>query len=97
MDQQDYGNWHGQAHGWGPSIMFGILCALIVVGIVVAVIWFLRRGTPPTQAVEREAPKGGDPAMGILRERFAKGEIDEDDYRRRAALLGADSEPTISS
>ena len=43
MGPQNYGDWHGQAHGWGASILFGILCALIVAGIVVVVIWFLRR------------------------------------------------------
>jgi Predicted membrane protein len=52
---------------------------------VVAVVLYLRglHSRPPTATPER------DPAMDVLRQRFAKGEIDEVEYKRlRSALQG---------
>ena len=97
MGPQNYGDWHGQAQGWGASILFGILCALIVAGIVVIVIWFLRRDSQAATSATASASPRPDPAMDILRRRLATGEIDEEDFRRRAALLGAEPEHPASS
>ncbi|MGH3904203.1 MAG: SHOCT domain-containing protein [Pseudonocardiaceae bacterium] len=71
--------------GWdGPPVWFGIVggilwllfwAAVIVVGIVL-----LRR-------YMRSRPKVGDSAVAALGERYARGEINEDDYRQRLSVL----------
>ena len=69
------GFFHGMGGGmWlGPLIMFGLPLL-----IVVLVVWWLM-DTPRTNsgAVSRKD------ARALLDERFARGQIDEDEYRRR--------------
>ncbi|AJE43971.1 SHOCT domain-containing protein [Streptomyces nodosus] len=77
---------HG-GHGPGPWILFfPLIWAVVVVGVVSV----LRR----TVRLGRGAPWGGgdgratgDAPIAVLGRRFASGEIDEDDYRRRLAVL----------
>jgi putative membrane protein len=75
------GFFHGMGGGmWlGPLIMFGLPLL-----IVVLVVWWLM-DTPRTN-------RGPDPrkdARALLDERFARGEIDEDEYRRRREAIGS--------
>jgi putative membrane protein len=42
-------------------------------------------------------PAGADPAVALLRERLARGEIDVDDYRDRLTALTALTAPTALS
>jgi uncharacterized membrane protein len=61
-------------HWW---IVFPILWALLL-GALIVLLW--RRG-------RRYPPDGGDSAKRILGERFARGEINADEYRERLAQL----------
>ena len=77
---------HGQmwGHGWGGWI-FGPLMMIVfialIVGVVVLVVRWLGGG-----AVQGSKPKA---ALDILEERFARGEIDKDEFDdRRRALQG---------
>ena len=56
---------------WVPSVI--ILGALVALGI-----WAVRRFSPP---------RGNSSARQILEERFARGEIDDDEFRSRLAAL----------
>ncbi len=82
----DWGDGYGymmDGYGYGMSMMFGPILWLIVLGlVVVAVIWFVRR----TEASPTERP--GD-AMAELDMRFARGEIDAEDYAARKKLLAS--------
>lgn len=96
--------WNG---GWmWPWMMVGNLLFWIVI-IVVAVLLFRAFsqrpgphgsghpgwGTPPSPG----APDHGPSAEQILGERYARGEIDEEEYRRRLATLrGSPPGPTQS-
>ena len=74
----------GWGAGWG---FFGVLqmllwWVLIILGIVVLVKWLLG-GTPRGEA------KPGDRALEVLRERYARGEIDKDEFDKRKRDLAA--------
>jgi putative membrane protein len=71
-----YGN--GMA-GWGPIMMTAgnlLVWALVVVGVIVLV-RHLRRTTPTPRPAAEE----------LLAERFARGEISEQEYRERLDVL----------
>ena len=80
---------HGQmwGHGWGGWI-FGPLMMIVfialIVGVVVLVVrWLGGAGAGPAQGSKPKA------ALEILEERFARGEIDKDEFDdRRRALQG---------
>jgi putative membrane protein len=72
--------WQGNGMGgWGPLLMTVgnlLVWVLVVVGVV-ALIRYLRRVTPASRPAAEE----------LLAERFARGEIDEQEYRDRLAVL----------
>lgn len=49
-----------------------------------------KEATEATPNPAPASPPTEDDALVILRERFAKGEIDEDEYNKRATVLRAD-------
>jgi putative membrane protein len=76
-----YGNGMG---GWGWIYMsLGTLVFVVVIGLVV---WLLVRATG-TSGGNRPAV-AGDSAREILAQRYARGEIDEQEYQQRLRTLG---------
>jgi len=74
--------------GWGPGAWVAMAFVMVVFwGAVVTAIVFAVRGWH-NQSTGPAAPTTSD-AQRILDERFARGEIDEDEYRRRLAALRA--------
>jgi putative membrane protein len=75
--------WHG---GWGGMIfgplMMILVVAVIVVAVVVALRWLGSTGHGVSQA-----PSGRTP-LDILKERFARGEIDREEFEERRQALG---------
>ena len=70
--------------------MFGGLMMLLFWGAISALIVFAVRGFSPTASAGGSAgsrPGGKSNAEDILRERYARGEIDEEEYERRKAKL----------
>ena len=63
---------------------FWIWPTLVVIGL--ALLGYLAFRMFQSRSPERQAVRSGS-ARRILDERFARGEIEEDDYRRRADLL----------
>ena len=77
-------NWGSGWHGWffGPVMMILFIAVIVVLAVVL-----VRRFGGFGHGGQRYAPPERDP-LDILKERFAKGEIDKDDYEdRRRALL----------
>ncbi len=63
---------------------FGSVLLLVVVGFIV---WYFvkeRDSRHPSSGTERQ---GDDAAMRVLRERYARGEIDKDEYDQRRREL----------
>jgi putative membrane protein len=80
-----YGGWWGW--GWGGWVLMGVVMVLFWVAVITAIVVAIRylvgsggaSGGPPRY----EPPRPED----VLAGRFARGEIDEDEYRRRITLL----------
>lgn len=77
--------WYGNTgfNGWGYALMTIVMiafCALVIIAIV-ALVRYLGRGTGHTTT-----PRSSTPEQ-VLGERFARGEIDEEEYRRRLNAL----------
>jgi putative membrane protein len=73
------------ASGWGYLLVtmnMVLFWGLIIAGIV-ALVRLLNRSTPPHPA----DPGSPGQAEAILAERFGRGEIDEEEYQRRLAVL----------
>lgn len=73
--------------GWAIALMslsIAILLALLLAGVIA----LLRRGGAPGPdghtGQDRARPADHSTAHRVLAERFARGEIDEEEYRRRA-------------
>lgn len=66
-------------HDWaGPGPWFLVFPLFWVAVIVTAIVLFKRRG-------DRMRREGG--AEGVLRERYARGEVSEDEFRERLTVL----------
>ena len=87
--QQQGGPSYGP-HMWGggPWMFVGPLMMIVFIAAVVAVVVLMVRwlgasghGTAP------HPPPGGTP-LDILKERFARGEIDKEDFEERRRVLG---------
>lgn len=83
----EYG--YGDHGSWGS----GVLMMLVVTLVVAAVVWLiavaLRAPGPatPLPPIPREDRRTRSAAEAMLDERYARGEIDEDEYRRRREVL----------
>jgi len=77
--------------GGHPGLWAGIFLLLIVVALVIGAVVIVRTivHRPTTHAVAAPPPavtSAGGP-LGILEERFARGEIDDEEFRRRRDVL----------
>ena len=74
--------------GWGGMFMWPIMMILFVGGVVVLVVlairWLAGGGT---HQGGRTTPAPEKTPLGILEERFARGEIDKDEFEERRQVL----------
>ncbi|MEA3511848.1 MAG: SHOCT domain-containing protein [Actinomycetota bacterium] len=73
---------HMSGFGWWGMMGFGWLLGLAVVGVLV---WAVVQATP--RRGDATATSATRSAEAILADRFARGEIDDDEYRRRLDAL----------
>ncbi len=81
MEQWDYMPWYGMI--FGPIMMIVVLGAFVVV-VVLIVRWL---GGGPWGPPPRYDGHDSGRAMEILKERFARGEIDKAEFEDRRRLL----------
>lgn len=84
-----YGWGNGWHSGWGwGGIMMSALMVVLIIAVVVAIV-FAARYLSGSSAVHHRGGPGPDGmrAEDRLADRFARGEIDEDEFRRRMTLL----------
>lgn len=73
---------HGWHHGWGGGwwwVLFPLMWAALIAGVV----WIAR-----SSGGWRRFDAPPETALDILERRFARGEIDADEYRARRETLG---------
>jgi putative membrane protein len=78
---------HFHRGGWAHPVLALLFLALVGVAIG-AVVWLLVRAARPHPLhYMPSVPAPPDPAIEVLRSRFARGEIDADEFDARAARL----------
>ena len=73
-----FGPWRDSAWGWGFGFLFPVFWLLVLITLIGAVVYFLSNGTNDTNP---------DQALALLRERYARGEIEEEEFKERASRL----------
>src|SRR5262245_23989218 len=70
----------GMWGAWGVGMMFMMLAlwGLVIVGLVLGIRWLVSQGREPRS----------DTALGILRQRYARGEIDKEEFEAKKRDLG---------
>ena len=76
----------GHGWGWGGWVLMGVVMMLFVVALIVAIVVAIRYLSTPAPRASRPSYARPGPES-VLADRFARGEIDEDEYRRRLSLL----------
>ena len=76
--------WYG---GWGGWIMMALVMVLFWGGLITAIVLAIRGLSGGASQQNRSGPWVSPPAEDLLAARFARGEIDEDEYRRRMTAL----------
>lgn len=87
-----FDHYNGWGWGWGDWFAMSLMMLLVWGAVAAAVVWAVRavRGEP------RRPGPGPDSAEQVLAERYARGEIDEDEYRRRSEVLRTSGRVTRS-
>ena len=88
--QQGQGGYYGHPHMWdggGWWMLLGPLWMLIILGVLIAGIVLLVRWLGGGPVVGGHGPAASSRALDILKERFARGEIDEEEFEKRRRLL----------
>lgn len=76
--------WYNDGPGWGGWIAMTLMMVAFWGLVIFAVVAIFRSTSKATGPAESAAPR--DP-MRTLDERFARGEIDAEDYHARQAIL----------
>jgi uncharacterized membrane protein len=85
----DFNEHHG---AFGGGAWWHLLIMILVVILVGLAVWFILSRLYGSSA--KRASHSEDSAIATLRDRFARSEISEEEYRSRLALLeGADATP----
>lgn len=97
------GQWHGGYGGMGPGGMMGwgmgggwfgfilmiLFWAAIIAAAVALIRWLVKSGDS-SRPGERVQAQPGDSALDILRKRYARGEIDSEEFQQRKRALTED-------
>lgn len=77
--------------GWLASAIMGLLMVALFVALIVAVVRLARHGGGHGYYARHDGPAGTageqNGALKILDERFAKGDINEEEYTRKKELI----------
>ena len=87
-----YGGGHmgpGMMGGWGMGwlgVLFNVvLWVAVIVGVVLLIRWLIQASSGRGSEAERA---GGSRALDILKERYARGEIEKEEFEQKKRDLG---------
>lgn len=73
--------------GWFPMV-FGPVFMILALAVAIAIAaWLVRAVGGPWLGTHRETPRSRTP-LDILKERFARGDIDKEEFEARRRVLG---------
>ena len=78
--------WNGVGWGWGGWILMTLVMILFWAVVITAIVLAIRYLTG-TGGHRKPDDSAFTRAEDVLAERFARGEIDDDEYRKRRTLL----------
>ena len=87
MRLEGYGMGFGLA-GMLAVALWAAMVVLVVALLVLAVRWLVRADQHGRTPGSQPTPPAGRDPLEILRERYARGEIDDDEFERRRRTLG---------
>jgi len=74
----------GHGHGWmmnGDGMGFGFVVWLVILAVIIAgAVWFVRAQAP---SGSQRSPERSSPALEVLEERYARGEINREEYLQK--------------
>ena len=80
--------WDGGGMGWAGWLALASMMVVFWGVVIAAVVWFVRSSSH--QRDERpSAGNGSEQALRLLDERFARGDIDAEEYAQRRDVLRA--------
>jgi putative membrane protein len=89
--------WYGSGmSGWGYALItisMLLFLGAVIFGIVMLVRYFGRSGQPPEAPRPPQTPASPQAPERLLAERFARGEINEAEYRQRLAVVRGEGQP----
>ena len=83
------GWYHDGSWGWGGWILMTLAMAAVWGGVIAAIVVLFRSNDRKSDVTERLGSDRGP--KQLLAERFARGEIDEAEYRARLGVLQGDA------
>ena len=87
------GPWHGPGHhvheglGWGGWLLWVLFMVALWALVIMAVVWLVRSFTNRGPVTAQRGMRIDSGAEQILAQRFAHGQIDENEYRSRLGVL----------
>jgi len=83
-----YDGWMwGNGWGWAGWVLMGVVMVLFWAAVVTAIVLAIRYAGGSRNTASGSPNHGPSRPEDVLAERFARGEIDESEYRRRVTLL----------
>jgi len=73
---------------WGSGMIAGPIMMILFIAVVVILVVFLVRWFGASGHGTSSHPPAGKTALDILKERFARGEIDAEEFEARRRTLG---------
>jgi uncharacterized membrane protein len=97
VEMWERSGWVVVHHGWWPGIFGELIPLLFLVAVLAFGVWAVRRITDGNRLVAGSAPRtagiataGADGALQELRLRYARGDVDRDEFTQRLHDLGGE-------
>ena len=84
---EEYGR-HMMWYGGGHGMLWGLVMMILVIAVIVVVVVLLVRWLGGAHHGAAPASPPGRAALDILSERYARGEIDREEFEERRRVLG---------